>query len=74
MQVVLVELVRCLRALYRWPNSTDGFVQADFRFFAPFTDELQVSVFETLVKIAGSKEKPEVLRGRALFPILNRLL
>jgi hypothetical protein len=33
---------------------------------------LQATVFEILVKIAASREDPEVLNGRALFRILNR--
>jgi hypothetical protein len=40
---------------------------------APVTDDLQATVFEILVKIAASREDPEVLNGRALFPILNRI-
>jgi hypothetical protein len=44
----------------------------DVRFFAPVTDDLQATVFEILVKIAASREDPEVLNGRALFRILNR--
>jgi len=34
----------------------------DVRFFAPVTDDLQATVFETLVKIAASREDPEVER------------
>jgi hypothetical protein len=36
----------------------------DVRFFAPVTDDLQATVFEILVKIAASREDPEVLNGR----------
>ncbi len=36
----------------------------DVRFFAPVTDDLQATVFEILVKIAASREDPEVINGR----------
>ena len=34
------------------------------RFFAPVTDDLQATVFETLVKIAASGRRLGVLNGR----------
>ncbi len=40
----------------------------DVRFFAPVTDDFQATMF-ALVKIAASREEPEVLNDRALFSV-----
>ena len=49
---------------HRYLVSRSVMYRPDVRFFAPVTDDLQATVFEILVKIAASREDPEVLNGR----------